>query len=111
MRASLTLELCLCLIQVPFCDVQVSYIEIQGFCYYRACRDGPVGPMRSFILSMTFEQDTDIDHIDFCDTGVIDVIEEAVEKKMEVSPASWSSIVIVINRHPIEISDIGFHFL
>ena len=50
-----------------------------------------------FILVVTFEENTVVYSVDFFDTCAVDVIDEAVQKKIKVLPAWRSSIVEMVD--------------
>ena len=38
-RASLALELCLCLVIIPGINTEVTNVKVKSFCHHRACRN------------------------------------------------------------------------
>ena len=96
---------------IPRIDVQISDVEIKRLGYNRTGGDCPVRPVRSLLLVVAFEKDTGIDYVDFFDAGVIDIVEEAIEKEVKVFPASWPSIVKMVRSYTIEVMHSRLHFL
>ena len=58
---------------------------------------------------MTFEENDCIYNIDFRDARTVDIVEETVEKEVEVEPTSWASVVVVVCSYTKEIINFGLH--
>ena len=111
MGTSFSLKLSFCLFKIPSLDVEVSDVQIQGFCDDWTCGNSPVGAIRRYILPMTLKDDASIDSIDLIDGGVVDILEESIEQEMEVFPTSRSGIVVMIRCNAVYIIYICFKFL
>ena len=70
--------------------MEISEIEVKGFGYCRAGTNCPVGTIKIAILVVTFEKNDSMDNIDLFNTDIIDIVEEAVEEKMEMFPSCES---------------------
>ena len=111
MRRTFSLELGVCLVMVPSFNVQVSDIEIQALRDYWAGGDCPVRPIRGFVFSMTFKDDTGIDSVDLSDGNVVNISNESIKKEIEVLPTYRTSKVVVVWRDSIEVAHIWLHAL
>ena len=111
MCASFTLELGLSLVLIPSFNMSVSYEQIQSLSNHWARGNRTIGSIRCFVFSMTFEKDACIGSVDFDNRNVVDIANESIEEKMEVSPSSWTSIVVVVWCNTVEVVHSWFHFL
>ena len=106
--ASFTLKLTRRLALVPLMDVLIPDVCVERFGCDRAGRNCPVGAIRSSILPMPFKKDARIDGIDFINNSIVDVIDEDGEQQVEMIPARWTSIDVVIGSEAKQVVNIWF---